>query len=100
MATGNVFPNTPSDQTDPHMAWWRDVQRLRDELELAPDEDPRQAEQYALEDRIAETPAHSLAGAVVQLRLALSYVEMAASTVNDCDGKALRNAIATLERLP
>ena len=99
MATANVPRNTPSDQIDPHLEWERLLRTVENGYTPSGDDEARQAEQYALEDRIAETPAHTLAGVMAQLRVALSYVEIGSGTVSDCDVNALRNALATLERL-
>jgi uncharacterized protein (DUF1501 family) len=43
--------------------------------------------------------ARTLAGVAAQLRVVLSYVEIGSGVANDCDVKALRNAVATLETL-
>ena len=82
--------------TDPHPAWERRLELLRAataDKEAGPLDD----ELYALEERIAETPARSMAGVLVQLRLARRAV--LDQVWDESSEAALLNAFAALERL-
>ena len=82
--------------TDPHLAWERRLELLRAataDKEAGPLDD----ELYALEERIAETPAGSMAGVLVQLRLARRAV--LDQVWDESSEAALLNAFAALERL-
>ena len=82
--------------SDPHLAWERRLELLRAataDKEAGPLDD----ELYALEERIAETPARSMAGVLVQLRLARRAV--LDQVWDESSEAALLNAFAALERL-
>lgn len=95
-ATG-VLGSTPAlAGSDPHLAWERRLELLRAataDKEAGPLDD----ELYALEERIAETPARSMAGVLVQLRLARRAV--LDQVWDESSEAALLNAFAALERL-
>lgn len=83
-------------KTDPHLAWERQLDVLR-AVTADKEAGPLDDELYAIEERIAETPARTMAGVLVQLRLARLAV---LDEVWDGSGEAaLLNAVATLERL-
>ena len=82
--------------TDPHLAWERRLELLRAataDTQAGPLDD----ELHALEERIAETPARSMAGIMVQLRLARQAVLN--QVWDESSEAALLNAFAALERL-
>ena len=82
--------------SDPHPAWERRLELLRAataDKEAGPLDD----ELHALEERIAEMPARSMAGIMVQLRLARQAV--LDEVWDESSEAALLNAFAALERL-
>ncbi len=85
---------------DPHPEWLRQAKEIWDRIDVGSmNENAADAlaeEMYALHDRIAQTPAQTQEGVMVQLRIALEYVEASGEGIMDCEGHALRNAIATL----
>ena len=85
---------------DPHATWWAEADRLARAMEVRglPQEpfDRLQDRHLALLQRIAETPARTVAGALAQIRVARIGIEFGEA---EWDGTALANAIATLERL-
>lgn len=90
-------------ETDPHIEWWRQSIVIRDRINA---EDHTDAvcdalgdKMYALDDLIAETPAQTLAGVCAQLSLAHYCAETWEGDRNEPVEMALRNAVATLERL-
>ena len=97
IAAAGVLGSTPAlAGTDPHLAWERRLELLRAataDKEAGPLDD----ELYALEERIAETPARSMAGVLVQLRLARRAV--LDQVWDESSEAALLNAFAALERL-
>jgi protein Gp111 len=89
---------------DPHPAWhaeWRELREWAD----TPDTGGRDLVAFPqwtrltlLEERIAQTPARTLAGACVQVALVHYLLDELGSSCDD-DVTALVNALATLERL-
>jgi len=82
--------------TDPHVEWERQLEALRVAC-AGKEPGPLDEEMFALEDRIAETPARTMAGVMVQLRLAR---QIAIEEEWDSPGAvALRGAVGSLEEL-
>lgn len=97
--------DTSSNAPDPHLAWERQADALTDRINAgALDSDALLNEVARLHDEIVDTPATTLAGALAQLRFVLRYVSPETSerwNIDDLppDERALRRAVATLERL-
>lgn len=85
--------------TDPHAAWQREADALRACANGHNPADPLYDvfldAAWSLEDRICETPAATLAGITVQLRLIVQAHDEEA--FNDSCLEGLRNAIRSLE---
>lgn len=108
--------STPSGTPDPHVGWWEEHQELErrwqavaEQIDALPSgataeivalekaREPLLEAQSALEDRIAETAASTLAGALVQLRVALIAAMNEAPP--ETGQQALEHAIPVIERL-
>ncbi len=91
-------------EPDPHLAWFAEWQALVDWCNGPEpgDRDLQEFPQYhrtlELEDLIGTTPARTLAGASVQLRL-MRYWCTPEAMPNDTLNAALDNAMATVERM-
>ena len=90
-------------ETDPHLAWERQVSALQARVSTKPmsdaESDVIMDEVYEFEDLIGKTPTRTVAGAMVQLRLVRNYLDLAMGISNSgCDLAAMANAFATLER--
>jgi hypothetical protein len=94
-----------AEDTDPHPAWWAEWRALTAFLDRPEghgggevDDMPEFRRAIGLEHLIGVTPARSLAGALVQLRM-LRHWTPGPSLANDGLDAGLTNALATLERL-
>ena len=88
-------------EVDPHLEWEREALALRAEAATPGLEQERFDELFEdyneIEDLVAETPAMTLAGIAVQLRLTrLGFAEEASEYAQET---ALETALASLERL-
>jgi len=83
---------------DPHIAWWREHEALEAEGAGLDDEAyaPINEEQLELLENIATTPAATIAGVLIQLRVVQIGIEDGKAYF---DGDAIANAMATLEQL-
>ena len=83
---------------DPHLEWWREHGRLELAGRGLDDEAyaPINETQFDLLERIATTPATTIAGALIQLRVVQLGIEDGKAYF---DGDAVANAMATLEQL-
>lgn len=83
---------------DPHIEWWREHEALEVDAEGFDDEDYNALglEQYELLERIATTPASTIAGVLIQLRVVGLGIEGGAA---EFDSDAMANALATLASL-
>ena len=92
VAAAAAFPGAFAAELDPHVAWKRQEEALR----AAHDDDGDEV--WRLHDLIAETPARTLDGIAVQVRLAVECSEDG-SMLGDCEQLALRNALGALNRM-
>jgi hypothetical protein len=91
---------------DPHPAWARELAKVRRKIggmcrvPGTTDEalDPLYDQAYGFMDRIAGTRARTLAGAYVQIRMALRQ-HHEGNSIGAAEELALENAVATLKRL-
>ena len=88
-------------KVDPHIAWEREALALRAEAAVPGLDQERFDELFEdyneIEDLVAETPAMTLAGIAVQLRLTrLGFAEEASEYAQET---ALETALASIERL-
>ena len=86
---------------DPHLEWWREHEALEASAKGMGDSDYEDfaaigQEQIELLESIATTPAATIAGVLIQLRVVQIGIE---SGQADFDADAMANAMATLERL-
>jgi hypothetical protein len=92
---------------DPHLEWWRERERLIAKLATLEDADdegrqPVLDAKWAIEDRIADTPAATLAGLRLQAQVGLRYLEEDMDPDDaypQIEVRALRNIVASLEQL-
>lgn len=89
---------------DPHVAWKVRADELRARINVGDLDDatmgPLCDELWRLHDLIAETPARTREGVIAQVEVARQYLEGSGRTpVEEVQEQALRNALATLERL-
>lgn len=86
-------------EQDPHLAWAAEIARL-EQLPEADDEAFAVTCDLicALQDRLASTPAHTLAGVEVQLRHVLDC-HRDGSQLGSGEEQALENALATIKQL-
>ena len=110
MATATVPAGSTCAQTidehrveppDPHLAWAAEARTLQTRYRLVTDEEAdRLSEQVCrLHCRIGETPARTLAGAREQLAVADRLLGEPDRPPVTIDHTAVRNALATLDRL-
>ena len=87
--------------SDPHIAWAAEIRALQARYHLAGDEETdRLSEQVCgLHVLVAETPAQTLAGAREQLAVADRLLGEPDQEPVTIDHAAVRNALATLDRL-
>jgi hypothetical protein len=97
-------PIADAAETDPHLAWYVEWRALLDWCN-GPGPGDRDIDQFPqyhrgleLEGLIHGTPARTLAGVLVQLRV-LDHWLGQSSSMNERDSAGLANALATLERL-
>ncbi len=90
---------------DPHPEWWRKATAIRSWINdpRAGDREDEEtdgpfAESIRMEDLIAETPARTLDGVRAQVALVIHALDEIGSH-SDNDILALKNALATLDRL-
>lgn len=89
---------------DPHPGWAAEVAAELARVDALPedasdeDSEPRYSRVFELWGLIGATPARTAAGVAVQVRLALDC-EAEGSTLGEIEVVALRNALATLDRL-
>ena len=83
---------------DPHLEWWREHEALGASTEGYDDEDfaALGQEQIELLESIATTPATTIAGVLIQLRVVQIGLESGKAYF---DVDAMANAMATLEQL-
>lgn len=93
-----ALPIAAAAAEDPHVGWWREYEELEAEAEEIDDGDYADviAEENDLLRQIAETPAHTVAGVLAQVRVVQLGIEMGEA---DFDAAALANALDTLELL-
>ena len=94
-------PAIAAGEVDPHLEWEREALALRAEAAAPGLEQERFDELFEdyneIEDLVAETPAMTLAGIAVQLRLTrLGFAEEASEYAQET---ALETALASIERL-
>ena len=98
-------PAMAAGEVDPHLAWEREAAVLRAQARAPGASKAVDQEQaydalvdriWALEDRIASTPASTAAGIATQVRLAIVGIE---EGFGDTEEQALRSAAAALGRL-
>lgn len=98
-------PAIAAGETDPHLAWEREAAVLRAQARAPATLRRNDADAmidaltdriWALEERIAITPAATPAGIAAQIRLAIVGVE---EGMGDTEEQALRNAEAALQTL-
>ena len=97
-AAAPVVAAAPAATADPHPCWWREYEALEADAEDVEDVDYDDiiADQNGLLRQIAVTPAHTVAGALAQLRVVQLGLEMGET---DFDAAAMANAVDTLELL-
>jgi hypothetical protein len=98
MADGNFIT---AQDLDPHAAWFRELRQLDDaypEVFDAAAEDALSAKQNELRDKIATTPARTLAGVAIQAQLMAEPIDEDTEEF-DGDHAALRLIADTLARM-
>ena len=99
LAVSSVAATATEKPTDPHLAWLAEIERI--DARTAEDDatfDADCAAIFRLQDKIAVTPAKTLAGIRVQIAMALDC-HQDGSVLGEAEGLALQNAIATLDTL-